>query len=95
MSDKLEANDCLEIYELRGRLGFFLVGAIFLTLIGVFMAGACIGVFLGLLGPLTTALFVSSVLLLLLGILCIILFGLATIQTTGRLFDSRHPVLFN
>jgi hypothetical protein len=94
MSDKLEANDCLEIYESRGRLGFFLVGAIFLTLIGVFMAGACIGVFLGLLGPLTTALFVSSVLLLLLGILCIILFGSATIQTTGRLFDSRHPVLF-
>ena len=57
MSDKLEANDCLEIYESRGRLGFFLVGAIFLTLIGVFMAGG-IGVFLGLLGPQKTALLV-------------------------------------
>ena len=45
MSDKLEANDCLELYESRIRLGFFLVGAIFLTLIGLFITGACIGVF--------------------------------------------------
>jgi hypothetical protein len=94
MSDKLEANECLEIYESRVRLGFFLVAAIFLTLIGLLITGACIGVFLGFLGPQTTALFVSSVLLLLLGVFCIIMFGSATIQATGRLFGSRHPVLF-
>jgi hypothetical protein len=98
MSDKLEANDCLEIYESRVRLGFFLVAAIFLTLIGLLMIGACIGVLLGVLDPPRTALqtalrFVAPYPLLLLGVLNIILFGSASIQTTGRLLGKRHPVL--
>jgi hypothetical protein len=96
MPDKLEANDCLEIYESRVRLGFFLAGAIFLTLGGLFMTGACIVFLLGLLGPPpTTALqFVSPVLVLLMGVCNIIMFGSATIQAAARLFGSRHPVLF-
>jgi hypothetical protein len=96
MSEKLEANDCLEIYESRVRLGFFLVAAIFLTLGGLLMTGACIVFLLGLLGPPpTTALqFVSPVLVLLMGVFNIIMFGSATIQAAGRLFGWRHPVLF-
>jgi hypothetical protein len=96
MPDKLEANDCLEIYESRVRLGFFLAGQIFLTLGGLFMTGACIVFLLGLLGPPpTTALqFVSPVLVLLMGVFGIIMFGSATIEAAGRLFGSRHPVLY-
>jgi hypothetical protein len=99
MSDKLEANDHLEIYESRVRLGFFLVAAIFLALGGLFMIGACIGVLLGVLDPPRTALqtalrFVAPYPLLLLGILNIILFGSAGIQTTGRRLGKRHPILF-
>jgi hypothetical protein len=94
MPDKLEANDCLEIYESRAWLGFFLAGQIFLTLGGLFMTEACIGIFLGVLNLLTTAQFASSVLLLLLGVFCIIMVGSGAIQAAGGLFGSRHPVLF-
>jgi hypothetical protein len=38
--------------------------------------------------------FVSSVLLLLLGVFSVIMFGSATIEAASRLFGSRHPVLF-
>jgi hypothetical protein len=99
MSDKLEANDCLEIYESRGRLGLFLAGAIVITLIGLLMMGACIAVLLGVLDPPRTAVetavrYLAPYPLLLVGVLNIILFGSAGIQTTGRLLGKRHPVLF-
>jgi len=96
MSDKLKANDCLEIYESRVRLGFFLAGGILLTLGGLLMTGACIGVLLGFLGPppTTARQFVSPILALLIGVAGIIMFGFAATQAAGRLFDSRHPVLF-
>jgi hypothetical protein len=96
MSDKLKTNDCLEIYESRVRLGFFLAGGILLTLGGLLMTGACIGVLLGFLGPppTTARQFVSPILALLIGVAGIIMFGFAATQAAGRLFDSRHPVLF-
>lgn len=94
MSDKREANDCLEIYESRVRLGFFLAGGILLTLGALFMSGACIGVLLGVLGHSPTREFVSPILAFLIGIAGIIMFGSITIQVAGRLFGSRHPVLF-
>jgi hypothetical protein len=96
MSDKPEANDCLEIYESRVRLGFFLAAGILLTLGALFMTGACIGVLFGFLGPPPTTVrqFGSPILALLIGIVGIIMFGSATVQAAGRLFGSRHPVLF-
>ena len=96
MSDKLKANDCLEICESRVRLDFFLAGGILLTLGGLLMTGACIGVLLGFLGPppTTARQFVSPILALLIGVAGIIMFGFAATQAAGRLFDSRHPVLF-
>ena len=96
MSDKLKANDCLEIYESRVRLGFFLAGGIFLTLGALLMAGACIGVLLGFLGPPPTTIrqFFSPIVAFPIGVVGIIIFGPATTQAAGRLFGSRHPVLF-
>jgi len=96
MSDKLEANDCLEIYESRVRLGIFLAGGILLTLGGLLMTGACIGLLVGFLEPAPTRVrqFVSPILALLIGVVGIIMFGSATAQAAGRLFGSRHPVLF-
>jgi hypothetical protein len=99
MSDKLEANDCLEIYESGGRLGFFLAGAVFITLIGLLMIGASSAVLLGVLDPPRTALetavrYFAPYPLFLIGLLNIILFGCAGIQTIRRLFSKRHPVLF-
>lgn len=93
MPDKPEANDCLEIYESRVRLSFFLAGGILLTLGALSMTGACIGVLLGFLGP-PPRQFVSTILALLIGVVGIIMFGSATVQATARLFGSRHPVLF-
>jgi len=79
----------------RVAVSVFLAIAILLTLTGLFMTGACIGVLLGVLGPPRTALqFVAPYPLLLLGVLNIILFGSASIQTTGRLLGKRHPALF-
>jgi hypothetical protein len=96
MSDKLQANDCLEIYESRARLGFFLAGGVFLTLGALFMTGACLGVLFGFLGPppTTARQIVSSILALLIGVVGIIIFAPATIQSASRLFGSRQPVLF-
>jgi hypothetical protein len=96
MSDKLEANDYLEIYESRVRLGFLLVGGILLTLGGLLMTGACIGLLLGFLGPAPTTArqFVSPILGLLIGVVGIIMFGSAITQAAGRLFGAHHPVLF-
>jgi hypothetical protein len=96
MSDNLKANDCLEIYESRVRLGFLLAGGILLTLGGLLMTGACIGLLLGFLGPPPTTVreFVSPILVLLIGVVGIIIFGSATTQAAGRLFGSHHPVLF-
>jgi hypothetical protein len=96
MSDKLEANDCVEIYESRVRLGFFLAGGILLTLGSLLMTGACIGFLFGFLGrpPTTARQFVAPILASLIGIVGIILIGPATTQAAGRLFSSRHPVLF-
>jgi hypothetical protein len=106
MSDKLEANDYLEIYESRVRLGFLLVGGILLTLGGLLMTGACIGLLLGFLGPAPTTArqFVSPILGLLIGVVGIIMFGSAITQAAGKavrrapsgsLSDSgrlqRHP----
>jgi hypothetical protein len=67
-----------------------------LTLGGLLMTGACIGVLLGFLGPppTTARQFVSPILALLIGVAGIIMFGFAATQAAGRLFDSRHPVLF-
>jgi lipoprotein NlpI len=96
MSDELKANDCLEIYESRVRLGFLLAGGILLTLGALLMAGACIGLLLGFLGPPPTTVrqFVSPILALLIGVAGIIMFGSAATQAAGRLFGSHHPVLF-
>jgi hypothetical protein len=96
MSDKLQANDCLKIYESRVRLSFFLAFGVFLTLGALFMTGACLGVLLGFLGPppTTARQIVSPILALLIGVVGIIIFGSATIQSAGRLFGSRQPVLF-
>jgi lipoprotein NlpI len=96
MSDKLKTNDCVEIYESRVRLGFLLAGGILLTVGALLMTGACIGLLLGFLGPPPTTVrqFVSPILALLIGIVGIIMFGLATIQAAGRLFSSHDPVLF-
>jgi hypothetical protein len=96
MSDKLQANDCLEIYESRVRLSFFLACGVLLTLSALFMTGACLGILLGFLGPPPTTVrqVVSPILALLIGIVGIIMFGSTTIQSTGRLFGLRQPVLF-
>jgi hypothetical protein len=96
MSDKLETNDCLEIYESRVWLGFFLAGGIFLTLGGLLMTGASIGILLGLLGPASTTArrFVFPILTLPIGLVGISLFGSVTIQAVARLFSSRRPVVF-
>jgi lipoprotein NlpI len=96
MSDKLEVNDCLEIYESRVRLGFLLAGGILLTLGALLMTGACIGLLLGFLGPPPTTVrqFVSPILALLIGIVGIIMLGSVTTLAIGRLFGARHPVLF-
>jgi hypothetical protein len=96
MSGELEANNCIEIYESRVRLGFFLVGSIVMTLGSLFTGGVCAGVLLGLLGrPLTTTReFISSGSMLLIGGAGVFLFGLVTIQVAGRLFGPRTPVLF-
>jgi hypothetical protein len=95
MSDK-QANDCMEIYESRVRLGFLLAGGILLTLGALFMTGACIGLLVGFLGPAPTTArqFASPILALLIGIVGTIMFGWATTQTAGRLFGSHDPVLF-
>jgi hypothetical protein len=96
MSNKLQANDCLEIYESRVRLSFFLAGGVFLTLGALFMTGACLGVLLGVLGPppTTARQIVSPILASLIGVVGIIMFGPAAIQSAGRLLGSRQPVLF-
>ncbi|MGJ4944351.1 hypothetical protein ACQR1W_27555 [Bradyrhizobium sp. HKCCYLS1011] len=96
MSDKLQANDCLEIYESRVRLSFFLAGGVLLTLGALFMTGACLGVLFGFLGPpqTTARQIVSPSLALLIGVVGIIMFGPITIQSAGRLFGPRRPVLF-
>lgn len=96
MSGEFEANSCIEICESRVRLGFFLVGGIVMTLGSLFTGGACIGALLGLLGrpPTTTREFISVTLMLLIGGVGVLLFGLATIQVAARLFGPRTPVLF-
>jgi hypothetical protein len=96
MSGELEANNCMEIYESRVRLGFFLVGGIVMTLSSLLTGGVCAGVLLGLLGrPLTTTReFISVGSTLLIGGVGAFFFGLITIQVAGRLFGPRTPVLF-
>ena len=96
MSGELEANDCMEIYESRVRLGFFLVGGIVMTLSSLLTGGVCAGVLLGLLGrPLTTTRdFISVGSMLLIGGVGVFFFGSITIQVAGRLFGPRTPVLF-
>jgi hypothetical protein len=96
MSGELEANNCMEIYESRVRLGFFLIGGIVMTLSSLLTGGVCTGVLLGLLGrPLTTTReFISVGSTLLIGGVGVFFFGLITIQVAGRLFGPRTPVLF-
>lgn len=96
MSDILQANDRLEIYESRVRLGFFLAGGLLATLAALFMTGACLGVLLGFLGPPPTMArqIVPPTLALLMGVVGIIMFGLISLQSADRLFGPRRPVLF-
>lgn len=96
MLGELEANNCMEIYESRVRLGFFLIVGIVMTLSSLFTGGVCAGVLLGLLGrPLTTTReFISVGSMLLMGGAGVLLFGLITVQVAGRLFGPRTPVLF-
>lgn len=95
-SGDLEANNCIEIYESRVRLSFFLVGGILMTLSSLLTGGVCAAALLGLLGrPLTTTRGLISVgSMLLVGGAGVLLFGSITIQVAGRLFGPRTPVLF-
>jgi hypothetical protein len=95
MPDKLKANDCLEVYESRGRLAFFLAGGVLLTLASLLMAGASIGYLLGFLGRASASAreIVSPIVTSLMGVVGIAIFGSAASQAACRLFSSRRPVI--
>src|ERR1700755_658821 len=94
MSDA--ADDCIEIYESRTRLSFFLGGGILLTLGGFIMTGASIGLLLGFVSPPLTTVrqHVSTILALPIGIVGMLMFGWATCRAAEGLFGWRRPVLF-
>ncbi|MBR0899439.1 hypothetical protein JQ616_31190 [Bradyrhizobium tropiciagri] len=95
MSTEFDASGCLEIYESRVRLAIFAALGIVMTAGAMFMAGACVGVLLGFLGPpAKERALVGPILAFLIGTAGIILFGSITIHALVRWLGPRQPVLF-
>jgi hypothetical protein len=87
-------SDNCEIYESRVRLAILSIGCILLSLGGLFMFGATLGVCLGLLGTMKSGDFPYLVFAMLMGVAAVVLFGSGSFQMVRRLLGASAPVVF-